>query len=152
MDRRPLTFADLTEAVSDARGLQETGYERAGNWSLAEVVDHLNKSLMMALEPPGFKAPAIVRPLLKWLIFGKMKRGDVITFRAKAPAAMQPDADLDVDATLAEFERLAEVVESGDKELLPTHPIFGAFSREEWLTMQRWHAAHHLSFLVPRQQ
>lgn len=150
MERRALRFANLTEAVADARQLQKTNYERAGNWSLGEVIDHLNKTLLMAIETPTFKGPpAIIRPLLKWFIYGKMKRGDVIKFRASAPKLLLPDDDKDLEESLAEFERLTSLVESGEAQLLPTHPFFGKFSRDDWLIMQRWHAAHHLSFLIP---
>ena len=149
MDRRPLQFSNLQEAVEDAHRLNDDGYHRAGNWSLAENLDHLNKTMRLAIDGPSFMLPAPIRPLLKWYVFGKMKRGEVITARANAPEPVQPANDVEVDAALAEFARLAKLIESDDTQLASMHPVFGKFTREEWKIMQRWHAAHHLSFLLP---
>lgn len=148
-ERRPLTFATLSDAVADARRLSESGYERAGNWNLAQVLDHLNKTLAMAVSPYPRPVPALFRPLLRWLIYRRMKRGDVIRFRASAPSSLQPDEQLDELQVLAEFERLCALLENDTTQLVPLHPFFGAFTTEDWRIMQRWHAAHHLSFLVP---
>ena len=150
MERRPLQFANMLQAADDAERLQATGYDRAGNWSLGEVLSHLNKTVNMAFEPVSFGVPGLLKPVLKWFVFGKMQRGDVIKFRATAPKSVQPDDDTDVARELATFRDLCERIEDGKTALLPKHPLFGAFSRDEWLTMQRWHAAHHLSFLIPR--
>lgn len=151
MERRPLRFEHLDEALAEIRKLAGIGYDRAGNWSLEQNVDHLNKTMRMAIEGTSFKFPALIRPILKWLFYGKMKRGERIKTRATAPAPLQPDDDLRLESLIDEFEKLAAQIESPDTELVDLHPVFGKFSREEWQIMQRWHAAHHLSFLIPKE-
>ena len=39
--RRTLTFDTLDAAVRDAEYLLAAGYDRAGNWDLAQCLDHL---------------------------------------------------------------------------------------------------------------
>lgn len=151
MQRRHLRFAHLDEAVQEISRLQACGYDRAGNWSLEQIVDHLNRAMRMAVDGPPFMLPAPLRPLLKWLFFGRMQRGEMLKLRGRAPASMQPTADSDFDAGKAEFASLAAVIESDETPLAPVHPVFGRFRRDEWRVMQRWHAAHHLGFLTPRE-
>lgn len=151
MERRVLRFHHMNDAVADARRLAEYGYDRVGNWSLEQNLDHLNRSLRMAQEPIDFKLPWFVRPLLKWLVFPKMRKGAVIRMRASAPKPLQPAEDLNLAEQLQEFERMAGIIESPDSTLLEQHPVFGKLTREEWQIMQRWHASHHLSFLLPRE-
>ncbi|MCA9175231.1 MAG: DUF1569 domain-containing protein [Planctomycetales bacterium] len=151
MERRVLRFQHMDDAVADARRLAEHGYDRVGNWSLEQNLDHLNRSLRMAQEPIAFKLPWFMRPLLKWLVFPKMRKGAVIRMRASAPKDLQPGEDLNLAEQLQEFERLAGIIESPDSKLLELHPVFGKLNREEWQIMQRWHASHHLSFLLPRE-
>ncbi len=150
MRRRHLRFSTLQEAVADAKLLQANGYDRIGNWSLGQNVEHLNKTLRMATVGEPFMVPAIIRPLLKLIVFRKMKKGDMLKFRAKAPPAVQPAEDVDAKIAIAEFEALSTAVEAEDAELAATHPVFGTFSAQEWRIMQRWHASHHLGFLVPK--
>ena len=40
-ERRELYFSDLDEVVRDAEHLLAKGYDRAGNWNLAQVCTHL---------------------------------------------------------------------------------------------------------------
>lgn len=149
MERRPLHFENLSEAVAEIRRLADGGYDRAGNWNLEQIVGHLNKTMWLAVEEAPFRLPAIIRPVLKWIVFGRMKRGIPLKkFRAPAPAPLQPDDNQRLENLIEEFERLATLIESPDAELLDRHPVFGKFSREDWQINHRWHAAHHLSFLI----
>lgn len=148
VERRTVRYTHLSEAVEDVERLSEQGYERAGTWSLEQNLDHLNKTMTMAIEGTTFKMPFFLRPLLRLLIWPKMKRGDVIRFRASAPPFLTPDDGPNLDAAIEEFQRLTAEIES-DRPLTDFHPVFGKFNREDWVLMQRWHTAHHLSFLVP---
>src|SRR5262245_29942343 len=57
ISRRRLKFAELDDAVRDAEGLLATGYERTGNWDLAQCCHHLAEVMTFPLDgfPPfGF--------------------------------------------------------------------------------------------------
>jgi hypothetical protein len=149
MERRTLRFKDLNEAIAEIHRLKDGGYEQAGRWSLGENLDHLNRTMQMAIDGPPFKLPAPLRPILRWLLLPKMKRGDIIRFKAKAPPALQPANDLQIDEGVRQFESLAAQIMDSNTQLSPVHPVFGRISADDWRAMLTWHAAHHLSFLVP---
>ena len=149
-ERRHVKYERLNEAVEDARRLAR-GCEQAGGWSLEQNLDHLNKAMLIAIDGIDFGLPSLVRPIMRWMFMGRMERlgSDAVKFRAKAPPPLQPSESLDLETLLVEFERLAALIEAPDTVLQPIHPVFGKVNRAQWLIMQRWHAAHHLSYLVP---
>src|SRR5262245_7088988 len=68
--RRVLKFESLDEAVRDAERLSERGYEKAGNWDLAQCCHHLAVLMTYPLDGfPPFRFPASfgIR-LLKWTV------------------------------------------------------------------------------------
>ena len=66
VERRKLTFATLDDVVADAENLLAKGYDKAGNWDLAQVRGHLAEWLRFPLD--GFpKPPLLIRPML-WLM------------------------------------------------------------------------------------
>lgn len=152
MTRRHVNFRHMTEAVADAKRLS-IGYEQTADWNLQQNLSHLNKSLRMATDGIDWGLPKLIRPIMRWMFLGRMERmgSSAIRMKATAPPQLQPDDGLDLKTQLSEFERLAELIESPDTVLVDTHPVFGKINRSQWQTMQRWHASHHLSFLVPKE-
>ena len=151
MQRRHLRFSHLDQARQEILRLDQGGYDRVGNWELPQIVDHLIRTMRMATDEPPFMFPAPVRMLARWMFLGKIRRGDMLKVRGRAPVALRPAADSDLEVSLAEFASLAARIESADAPLQAVHPVFGRFTREDWQLMQRWHAAHHLGFLLPRE-
>ena len=147
--RRKLRFHSLRDATTDAQQLRRLGYQRAGNWTLAQNLDHLNRSMQMAVDGSPFFMPALVRPILRMIFMPVMRRGIQIGMRASAPKPLRPAESPDEQATADRFERLVDQLLDPTVELVSMHPLLGKFTREQWLVMQTWHAAHHLSFLVP---
>ena len=47
--RMDLYFPNLNAACEDVRYLRQVGNELTGQWSLAQILDHLNLSLQMTL-------------------------------------------------------------------------------------------------------
>jgi hypothetical protein len=151
--RRP-TFASLDDAVRDAEYLLAAGYDRAGNWDLAQCCDHL--AAWLTYPVAGFpKAPPPVRMMLA-VVRATMGRRMLAKFLRDGMPAGRPTLPPSVAAPggdpAAAVERLREAArrfkEHGG-EYLPS-PLFGKLTRDEALAVQLRHAAHHLSFLVPR--
>ena len=66
IERRKLTFASLDEVVADAENLLAKGYEKAGNWDLAQVCGHLAE--WMRFPSTGSRSRrSCIRPML-WLM------------------------------------------------------------------------------------
>lgn len=64
--RRELKFAELDEAVRDAEHLLARGYERAGNWDLAQCCHHL--AVLMGWPIDGFPPMPLSRRLMAWCL------------------------------------------------------------------------------------
>ena len=152
-ERRKLTFATLDDLVRDAENLLAKGYDRAGNWDLAQVSFHLAEWMRFPLD--GFpKLPLLLRPMF-WLLretVGKKIRAKITAegFRAGGRTMPQTVAEPGGDPAAA-IAKLKQSVERFQAHTGPIHPspLFGAMNKDEALRLQLMHCAHHLSFLVP---
>jgi hypothetical protein len=152
--RESLTFNNLDEAVADAENLLNKGYDRTGNWDLAQICNHLAEWLKYPIDgyPP---APIFLKPVF-WLMkvtFGKrmgqslLQGGKMKKGLATAPQTVFPGGQ-DANAAVENFRQQVERWKAYSGPYHPS-PIFGSFTQEEWNRGQCVHAAHHLSFLVP---
>ncbi len=148
-------FASFADAVADAERLLAGGYGRAGNWSLGQCCGHLARWLDYQID--GFpKAPLLRRPvafLLRYTLAPRLLDKAIRSGRMSAgggtiPQSVPP-ADADDAQGVADYKRAAERWQAHTGPLLPS-PLFGDRPREDWLKVHQLHAAHHLSFLVPR--
>ena len=158
--RRELRFETLDEAVHDAEALLRAGYDRAGNWTLAQCCHHL--AVLMEWPIDGFpqlrfplnfgcwvlKKTLARRQLRKILDRGSWPAGTP-TDKRTVVASDAPDAHADAEGVT----RLTDAV-----QLLLSHdgpwkesPLFGMLDKDELIRLHRIHTAHHLSFLVPEE-
>jgi hypothetical protein len=153
--RRPLQFDTLDEIVPDAENLLAKGYEKAGNWDLAQVCGHLAEWLRFPVE--GFpKAPAPIRAML-WVMrktIGRKKFLGYITertFPSGKPTMPQsvPPPGGDPREAIEKMRRSVNGLKEYTGTIVPS-PLFGAMTKDEAVRMQLVHAAHHLSFLIPK--
>lgn len=152
--RRMLTFATLDAAVRDAEHLLAAGYDKAGTWDLAQCLDHLTAWLTYPVA--GFpRAPlpirlmlAVVRRTLGRGMLTKYLRDGMPAGKPTMPQSVgQPGGD--PAAALGRFQAAADRFTAHGGDYLPS-PLFGPLTRDEALKVQLAHAAHHLSFLVPK--
>ena len=154
VERRKLAFASLDEVAADAENLLARGYDRAGNWDLAQVAGHVAEWLRFPIE--GFpKAPLLIRPVL-WLMrvtAGRKMRDKILAEGFGAGGRTMPEtvppAGGDEAAAVARLKEVVARWKSHAGEVHPS-PLFGAMTKDTALRLQLKHAAHHLSFLVPR--
>jgi hypothetical protein len=153
--RRKLTFATLDEAVADAENLLAKGYDRAGNWDLAQCCHHLVE--VMAYPMDGFPRFPFPRNVGVWLLRMTVARGwlkkvlksgvwptGTPTDERTIPAPGGNDSEAVI--------RLKRTVERLLAHTGPLHssPLFGMLDKETLVKLHCIHTAHHLSFLVPR--
>jgi hypothetical protein len=153
--RRPLAFDSLDDLVRDAEHLSAVGYDKAGKWDLAQACGHLSEWFRYQID--GFpKAPLLIRPML-WLVRNTF--GPAAGRRAFAAGNMRPGIPTvpqsvpasggDAGAAVA---KLREAVARWQAYTGPLHPspMFGTMTKDEWRRGHLIHAAHHLSFLIPK--
>ena len=153
--RQSLSFATLDAAVADAEMLLARGYDKAGNWDLSQVCGHLANWLGYAMD--GFpRAPLPIRMML-WIARntigpGKLKQylatGDMGLGKPTMPQSV-PAPGGDDAAGVAKFRETVDRVRRFAGMPLPS-PFFGLMDRDTWVKLNCVHAAHHLSFLVPK--
>lgn len=153
--RRELRFDTLDDVVRDAEALLAKGYDKVGNWSLAQCCGHLANWFRYQLDgfPP---APLVLRPVFwlvrntvgpgmgrKMLAGGKMKPG----MPTIPQSVVQPGADDAVGVA-----ELRETIRRWQGYNGPLHssPLFGGNNKDNWLKGHLIHCAHHLSFLIPK--
>lgn len=153
-ERRKLTFAALNDAVADAENLLAVGYEKAGNWDLAQVCGHLSEWLRFPID--GFpKMPLLLRPVF-WLFRITIGRAKRLKYTAEGMPAGKPTVPQTVPAAggsdaaaVAKLKETAERFEAHAGAIHPS-PLFGPMTKDEARELQLRHLAHHLSFLVPK--
>jgi hypothetical protein len=150
MPRRTVRFSDFDQVLADADRLLAGGYDRAGNWGLAQVADHLAKVITFSIDGFPSLMPWFMRLGARWFALGAILRHKVFRWSFAAPKYLLPaDGVADRDAV----ERLRGAVERYKAHSGPLHPspAFGALTNEQWREVHLWHSEHHLSFLLPRE-
>jgi Protein of unknown function (DUF1569) len=154
--RRALVFHDLDEVVRDAKALLSAGYEKAGNWDLGQVANHLADWMRFPVE--GFpKAPAPIRAAF-WVLRKTIGRKKLLGYlKDKSFPAGKPTMpetvhlpDEDERAAIENLKQRAERLKAYTGPIVPS-PLFGHMTKDEAVGMQLVHCAHHLSFLIPKQ-
>lgn len=155
--RRTLRFDDLDDVVHEVESLRASGYDRAGNWDLAQTCAHLADWMRFPLD--GFpRPPAPIRAVL-WALrqtVGQKKLRqylDTAAMPAGKPSMPETVAAAGGDETAA-VERLRQTVARFKSHAGPLHPspLFGPLDKETATRLQLVHCAHHLGFLIPSHQ
>jgi hypothetical protein len=155
VQRRQLRFGTLDEAVRDAENLLAKGYDRAGNWDLAQCCHHLAAVMTYPLD--GFPRTPFPLNVVAWLLRRTVAPGWVKrvlesgvwptgtpTDKRTVPAPGGNDAE-----AVAGLKRAVERLLGHAGPLRPS-PLFGMLDKETLVKLHRIHTAHHLSFLAPR--
>jgi len=146
-ERRSLTIHRIDQVMPEVDRLLD-GHTTVGNWSLAQICNHLASSYRMSVEGFGVKIPWLIRAtigrLAKREILGK---GEMRT-GIKLPEEFRPKPGLDHRAE-AEALRAAIAYYLANPTPRAPHPIMGKLTNDEWDRFHCVHAAHHLRFAIP---
>lgn len=153
--RRRLEFQSFADVVADAERLHRVGYDRAGNWDLAQVAGHLAAWLSYPMDgsPTPPLLPRMVLAVMRKTVGRRILRKVLATGQMPAgnPTAkesvMPPGGD--EAAAVANLRDTAARLEAFTGETKPS-PLFGRLSREDGRRLTLIHCAHHLSFLTPK--
>ena len=155
MTRRELRFETFDDAVRDAEHLLSVGYDRVGKWDLAQCCGHLQRWISYPMDgfPP---TPLLFRPILflmRNLVAPRelSKALESGTTKPGMPTIPQSVPHPGEDAAKA-VQAFRETVARFKSHPGPFHPspLFGSLDREKLTRLHVIHAAHHLSFLVPK--
>jgi hypothetical protein len=153
-ERRKLSFATLDEVVLDAENLQAKGYEKVGNWDLAQVCLHLADWMRFPID--GFPKPPLPIRFMLWGLRNTIGKKMFRKYLSEGMPSGKPtmpqtvhQAEPDSATAIGKLREAAERFKAYAGEIHPS-PLFGAMNKEEATRLQLVHCAHHLSFLVPK--
>ena len=151
--RRKLQFHTLHEILRDVEQLgavtSETGESICadGNWTAAQIVEHVTFFIDGAIDGFSFTAPlpirVLARPFKKRILTKPMKPG------IKLPARMNvvlPDPDTTWDEAVSALRDAVGRIDIGERMTQPS-PLLGAMTHEDWVKMNCRHAEMHFSFM-----
>lgn len=155
VQRRALTFATLEEAVRDAERLRARGYEKAGAWDLSQCCHHL--AVLMRYPIDGFPRFPFPMSAVSWILkhtFAPRYLRKILE-SGTWPSGNPTDNRTIQAAGGNEAEAVEELRDAVTRLLthagpFQTSPLFGMLDKETLIKLHRIHAAHHLSFLVPK--
>lgn len=154
-NRRQLHFHTLADILRDVEELgavtSETGESICadGNWTPAQIVEHLTFFIDGAIDGFSFQAPLVLRIIVKFfrkgILHKPMKPG------IKLPADMSivlPDRETTWDDAVSALRDAVARIDAGERMTQPS-PLLGAMTHEDWVNLHCRHAEMHLSFLHP---
>ncbi len=153
--RRKLQFHTLHEILREVEQLgavtSETGESICadGNWTAAQIVEHVTFFIDGAIDGFSFTAPLLIRvlarPFKKRILTNPMKPG------IKLPARMNvvlPDPETTWDDAVSALRDAVARIDNGERMTQPS-PLLGAMTHEDWVNLHCRHAEMHLSFMHP---
>jgi hypothetical protein len=146
--RRNLRFSSIDDVLPDVEHLL-AGHKTLGQWSLAQIFNHLEMSIRLPMQgvPEKFSWPMrrLFGPVALRLSFWL----EWIPSGVRVQEIYLPHSGLDLAkkteclrATIARFKEHAGAFDE--------HPLLGRLSAEQWERFHCLHCAHHLSFVVPK--
>jgi hypothetical protein len=149
VNRRDVHYESLSDFLVDAERQAAGGAHCLGNWSLAQIFDHLSRSLRVAVDGTDAQFPGPARFLLhlirKRFFSRPMKPGFHVP--EKLEKVLRPGDGLATERSLQGLRAAVSRFETAAE--LTVHPAFGRLTRDEWLQLTLRHAELHMSFVVP---
>lgn len=154
--KRNIRLATLDDVAAEVERLHRSGYQKAGNWNLSQVCEHLSDWMTYPMD--GFpKMPIAIKLLLgamrtfrgKAMLKKFIEDQSMASGQPTAPESIHPetgDEHASVERLLATIRRLEE-----HRGTIHPSPLFGALTRQELIALQMAHCNHHLNFLIPKE-
>ena len=152
-----LDFRSLDDAVAYARRCLSAGYQRTGNWDLAQTCRHMTDWLRAPLDGPPpmpwlMKLPmAVIRLTLGPGLLKKFLAERRLPVGMRTVAATEHLPETDPTAAVEEFAAAAARFAGHTGPFVRPSPLFGKLDRERTLELQLVHCMHHFGRLQPRE-
>lgn len=147
--RRALDLPDLDAIIPEARRLLKSRYEKAGQWDLSQICQHLAGAIHGSIDGGVPSASLPVRVIARFFIKDALLKSRKIRAGVPTPEPLEHFPSGDENTAI---EQLAQAIDRLKQHHGPfaAHPFFGKLTGDEWRQFHAIHAGHHLGFLVPR--
>ncbi len=123
--------------------------ETTGNWTPAQIVEHLARAVEASLDGFNIKLPLMLRimkPLIRWQMLRtgfNVKSGIKLSGDAVDKFVPSPDTELG-----PAIEHLRKTLDrTANEQYIAASPIMGPMTSEQWKTLHLRHAEMHLGFV-----
>jgi len=148
-NRRDVRFSNFNEFLADADRLASGPIRQLGNWTLAQIFDHLARSMSVSVDGTNERFPLPLRITLrlvrKRIIGSPMKPGYCVP--ENVAVLLRPEPHVGLRESLWKLRSAA--IRFQDASAFPPHPAFGVLTRDEYRALALRHAELHLSFVEP---
>lgn len=149
MPSRDLDFRTFAEAHAELDRLHRRGYEKLGNWDLAQICEHLAFFIDGTLDGHKIKVPWLFK-----VLFGRMVLKRILSQRRMKTGVFTPQKPLpepggDEGAAVDHLKDSLARLEKHQGEMFDS-PFFGHLTPEQWRDLHLIHCAHHFGFLQPK--
>ena len=147
-DRRRLSFRSLDDIQADVEALDGAAVRTTGNWTAAQIVQHVTDVITLSVDGFGFRLALPLRVLGRLLRSQALRRPMRPGFNV--PAAMRarlPSDQLPFEQAVASFCQAIGRAES--ERMTVASPFLGPMTHEQWVQLHCRHAEMHLSFVHP---
>ncbi len=153
--KRDLSFTTIDEMVRDIDILLSRGYDKKGDWNLAQACCHVSDWMRFPMD--GFPRPPLPMRWLLWVMKHTVAPGmrrKILNEGFKTGMMTDPTTvpapDFMTDEEAARLLRETALRLANFEGALHESPLFGAMDRELALKAGLLHAAHHLALLHPK--
>lgn len=150
-NRRQVSYQSYDELLADAEDLACQQVTTLGNWSFAQIMEHLSISLEGSIDGLNFKVPWPLRVIGKMFLKNKFLNNS-LSPGFQIPKSVKPKVHPQETVTVeAALDHLSQAVARCKREPhRADHPLFDYLSREEWDRFSLRHAEMHMSFAQPQ--
>lgn len=148
--RREVVYRSYDELLADAERLAGEETKVVGNWSFAQILEHLGIALEASIDGVPLRAPFYLRTMAKLFMKKKLLNGPLtpgFQIPDSAKPAIYPREDKSLEDALAHLRRGVERCKN--ESARANHPLFDTLSREDWDKWNLRHAEMHMSFVLP---
>lgn len=149
-NRRDVRYESYDDLLADAENLAGQEYQVVGNWSFAQILEHLGIALEGSLDGIPFKAPWMLRTAAKLFMKKKLLAEPLspgFQIPGNAKPVLYPQAEKTLEEGLDHLRRA--VARCKSETTCANHPLFDTISRAEWDQWNFRHAEMHMSFVLP---
>ncbi len=145
-DRRRLSFRSLDDIQADVEALDGAAVRTTGNWTAAQIVQHVTDVITLSVDGFGFKVALPLR------VLGRLLRSRALTKPMRpgfhVPEAMRarlPSDQLAFEQAVASLRQA--IGRTRSERMTKASPLLGAMTHEDWVNLHCRHAEMHFSFM-----
>lgn len=144
-----LECADFPAVLAKLDRLHQRGWEKRGQWDLAQTCNHLTYFIEGSLDGHTYRVPWLLKVLFGRLVLRRILNQRRMKAGVPTPQKPLPEPSGDEVAAVARLKQAIARLQAHHGELHDS-PFFGHLTPEQWRELHLIHCNHHLSYLTQR--